>query len=488
MQGRFYIQVILPLKLGWEPWYCSSESIETGMRVRVSFAGKEYVAVTSRVTSVPGIPEEKVRPVVCVETGLDRISSEELALWRFIASYYLCTMGEVYRTAYPVGKQTVEARKPRKKASADENGSNGIDTEIDFNDRKPVLLLGGGRKSVYDAMVRRTLASGRDVLMIRPDAESLSYAQLRDLAKEVRSTSAKAQLIVGRRSSVFLPFAKLGLVIVDEEQDAFYKQNDPAPRFNARDVAVVLAKIHGADIVLGSSCPSLESLYNAVTGKYRLVELDGWKNGVGAAEVEVVDVTEEKRKRGMHEERSVKLEIAEEQVRSAGGKILEINSWEIRKSMKMKLERYSLVAVFHGEFLLSKDDYRADEKALQLFAALRDRCRGTLFVQTLDARHPVFRALQSATVSGACSELLAERAAFRLPPYTRQIDIVLKDRNEDRLARMEKAASAELGPLSQYFPKDAGLQDAKEALKEKVSDFCERHKYIGFIHLDVDPC
>src|SRR5690606_11962649 len=77
----------------------------------------------------------------------------------------------------------------------------------------------------------------------------------------------------GARSAIFLPFQDLGLIVVDEEHDPSFKQHDPAPRYHARDMAVVLARLHGAHLVLGSATPSLESLFNAHHGKYGHAEL-----------------------------------------------------------------------------------------------------------------------------------------------------------------------------------------------------------------------
>ena len=82
-----------------------------------------------------------------------------------------------------------------------------------------------------------------------------------------------ARGVIGARSSLFLPFSRLGLVIVDEEHESSYKQYDPAPRYNARDVAMVLARMHGAKTLLGSATPAVETFYKALSGKFGLVEL-----------------------------------------------------------------------------------------------------------------------------------------------------------------------------------------------------------------------
>lgn len=110
--------------------------------------------------------------------------------------------------------------------------------------------------------------------------------------------AAELPLVLGARSALFLPFRSLGLVIIDEEHDSSYKQQDPAPRYHARDSALMLARIHTAKVVLGSATPSIESSFNAFSGKYGLVEINERYGGIQLPEVVVVDLVEEtKRKR-----------------------------------------------------------------------------------------------------------------------------------------------------------------------------------------------
>ena len=101
------------------------------------------------------------------------------------------------------------------------------------------------------------------------------------------------QLVLGARSALFLPFSRLGLIIVDEEHDASYKQNEPAPRYHARDAAIVLARIHRAKVILGSATPSVESAFNAMQGKYALVRLNKRYTDVMLPVVEVADLKKE---------------------------------------------------------------------------------------------------------------------------------------------------------------------------------------------------
>ena len=108
MTGHEYISVILPLKLEWEPCYRTDGPVFIGERVRVLFANKEYLGVVSDTDIVPDIDTGKIRKINSVEREMERILPEEITLWRHVAEYYLCTVGEVYKAAYPYGKTTLE--------------------------------------------------------------------------------------------------------------------------------------------------------------------------------------------------------------------------------------------------------------------------------------------------------------------------------------------------------------------------------------------
>lgn len=110
---------------------------------------------------------------------------------------------------------------------------------------------------------------------------------------------APYRLVLGVRSSVFLPFQKLGLVIVDEEHESSYKQKEPSPRYNGRDAAIMLGKMFGAKIVLGSATPSFESYGNAMSGKYDLIQMNIRYGDVKMPELVFADMKEFRRKKLM---------------------------------------------------------------------------------------------------------------------------------------------------------------------------------------------
>ena len=155
-------------------------------------------------------------------------------------------------------------------------------------------VTGSGKTEIYVHLIARTLAEGRDVLVLVPEIVITSqlverlerifegrtttyHSRLTPLRRGETflrlASSTGGELIVGVRSAIFLPMKRPGLIVVDEEHDANYKQTDPTPRYNARDMAVVMSRIYDANVVLGSATPSLESLVNATSGKYAYVEL-----------------------------------------------------------------------------------------------------------------------------------------------------------------------------------------------------------------------
>jgi len=511
-----YIQVILPLRLQWEPWYSCSEEVAVGDRVRVRLAGKEYVAVVSSVGGSPDISSAKIQEVIAVEKNLERVSGDELGFWRFIADYYLCTLGEVYKYVYPQSRMATEERKsnrstPDVKQTPKEKRLKPTDKQdvkaiLDaLVDRKPVLYTGEAREAVYAELVRRTIADGRDVLVLRPDAAKPSYVRQRELSRAVRGASP--MLVEGHRSNIFLPWCKLGLVIVDEEQSPSYKQDSPAPRYNARDAAIALAARHGADVVLGSAAPSLESLYNSLSKRYSRVE--GCATGDEAAGLtSMIDVTAERRKNGMRGSLSIKLLDALAEAKAAESKVLILFPWasytdieiELREAFRDNRFRYgmvskasaeqlaksSLTVVMCADALLDKGDFRADEHAFNVLRYIQSRCGGELIIHGRDLSRPVFEAIAQGR-KDISNELLSERKTFGYPPFSRMVQIRITDANEARHAKMEHLLSQRLGGLQILLPKDRKLASSKKAIADKVAAFEAEYRYTGHISIDVDP-
>lgn len=400
-----YAQVVLPLA---QPPYTFSLdeglAVSVGDAVVVQFGSSRFY--TGIVWSIsdrrPDYP--RLKPILRRLYSKPLLTPAMQRLWEWMADYYICTLGEVMRTALPSlakpsatslqeleersitppteryvrlseGLQCEEAladysakhsrRAPRRCATLDKIGAiasarGGLDSWVprrlidaesehiaalerldlvhtEHRPTEPIRTLGdvllpklsdaqqralefihaahrdklvallhgvtgSGKTEIYIHLIAETLASGRDVVMLVPEIVITSQLVERlERIFEGRTTtyhsrltalrrgetflrlsgSSGGELIVGVRSSIFLPTHNLGLIIVDEEHDANYKQSDLAPRYNARDTAVYIAHACSAHVVLGSATPSLESYMNALAGKYAYVELsERWGNGV----------------------------------------------------------------------------------------------------------------------------------------------------------------------------------------------------------------
>lgn len=785
-----YISVIVPLKLEWEPVYALPEEAEgrhgeggedgrlrVGDLVKVRFAGKEYAAVVSGVGVSPTTSLDKVKPVT--ETlDLPGFPGEDIELWRKIAAYYMCTVGEVYKMVYQSVKMDAAIRKraaAKSEASLDGNAERtsagmehpetgtehrgagtehpetgtelpeasgqdadapGIrlttaqakaceDVKAAFREGRPALLqgvTGSGKTEIYVRLAQETLSRGKNVLYLVPEIalsrqleerlsghfggrvatwhSALTPSKKMDVLKTVEDRS-RPHLVLGTRSALFLPHRELGLVIIDEEHDSSYKQDSPAPRYNGRDVALMLAALHRSDILLGSATPSFESLYNCSCGRFRRVFLSERFHGEGNTEVIVIDTNAERKKRGMLGSISRKLiELLKKNLESGGqamilrerksyattvqcsecggiircphcnvslnlqksrGRLVcnhcgfvtawtghflhlrpdnskecdghlnafgagtekieeELNGifperriarldsdtsakagWQkqvlkdfadrkidilIGTQMLTKgfdFDNLNLVAVLQADSLLGQQDFRADEKALQLLEQFKGRCSrrgqdGVFVIQTAQPEHPVYRmlcgesgalpdgtgalpdgtestaqtpasagqAVQSQSIQGQGRQgqavqgqsvhgqsvhgqsihgqtaadyrlgLLEERRMFRYPPYTRIVNLVLKDPNPERLERfagtlslMLRGAGAVPGegvevtpPFApavdrindEYLriirislPKDRNLSANKAAIATILRNFSAERKYDSHITVDVDP-
>jgi len=639
MEGAQYIKVILPLKLAWEPCYRISEEVRSGMRVNVTFSGRKYTGVVSETGVVPEVEESRILPVNSVERHMEAIGENELALWRFMADYYLCTIGEVYKMAYPAVKtageevraraeerrelmkartvelyrkriQGLEERLAKKEAALagrhsakvaaeleagrdkivaelqgvkaklkelENGGAGGMDSfaalgmteervggregagETDsfaalgmtvirdvwagFAEGKTVLLQGGkSRIGVIKEAARAELAAGRDVLMLVPEISlskrlqaelkeafgdavmvfhsAESAGNRREVATVLRRND-RPRLVLGTRSALFLPFKALGLIIVEEEHDQAYKQ-DGTPRYGARDTAVMLGSIHGARVLLSSPTPSLESLYNCLTGRYLLVRTP---SGEGA--MEIVDTSVEARKNGMVGDFSRILIARIGETLKGGGKVLVLRPWgpfddleeqaegifpdhkdnisfsTVHEARRTELAGISLLALLNADSLIDKHDFRADEKAMQTLEQFRGRLDGHMLVQTRQGGHPLY-----SQGGDYALRLLEERKAFRFPPYSRMVDIIVRDGSQPRLTKLAGQLAAALrafapeGPFAPFrgrepepdvkvirimLPRDRHLPASKKEIAGIIGDFEQTCKYTGHITLDVDP-
>lgn len=173
-------------------------------------------------------------------------------------------------------------------------------------------VTASGKTEVYIKLIEEYLQQDKQVLFLLPEIALTTQLVQRlsayfgnqiavfhskynsnervEVYNHVLQNSDKAKVVLGVRSALFLPFSNLGLIVVDEEHEATYKQQDPAPRYHARDAAIVLAKFHDAKVLLGSATPSIESYYNAKSNKYGLIELFERFNNVVLPEIHLIDL------------------------------------------------------------------------------------------------------------------------------------------------------------------------------------------------------
>lgn len=258
------------------------------------------------------------RPLV--EVPLD-VVLERCASTRTIVRS-LCQKGlcEIYNKEMTRFSNTFDSVSPLPALSpAQENALDEIHKS--FLDKDITLLRGvtsSGKTEIYCHLIDFVLRKGEQTLFLVPEI-ALTTQLTRRLQKVFGdkvviyhskfSDSERVELwrkllhtreplvVLGARSSVFLPFAKLGLVIVDEEHESSYKQYDPAPRYNGRDAAIVLASLHGAKTLLGSATPTVETYYKARTGKFGLIELTERFGNASLPDITVVDMRAEHRRK-----------------------------------------------------------------------------------------------------------------------------------------------------------------------------------------------
>jgi primosomal protein N' (replication factor Y) len=184
-------------------------------------------------------------------------------------------------------------------------------------------VTGSGKTEIYVQLIQEQLDLGKQILFLLPEI-ALTTQLIQRLSAYfgdqigvyhskfnqnerveiwnhvLANDPNRYRIVLGARSSVFLPFRDLGLIIIDEEHESSFKQYDPSPRYNARDAAIVLAHYYGAKVLLGSATPAIETYYNAKQGKYGFVELHNRFGGIQLPEIFCADIKKERRQKSMH--------------------------------------------------------------------------------------------------------------------------------------------------------------------------------------------
>ena len=546
--------------------------------MRVEFAHKLYVGVVAECDVACELPEAQVLEVAEIADGLPEVSANELKLWQFVSEYYMCSIGEVYRAAYPkervrdeealcsraarlAERQRVANEKLREKLNrklerllrrkekAADNEKLGYEIEAVLKQLAELsgavgeadsgasvasgvragagvsragagvsraeagisgaersaraagtvqVIEGPCRTRTYRELIEEEFASkGGQVLVLAPSIAECELLR-RELAgaavlpcyntetgiatrREIiaAARSGKSCVIVSTRAGIWLPFSNLRLIIVERENDPYYKVQEPAPRLNARDTAIMLGQIHHSAVVLGGDALSLETSLNLACGKYLPLRTASLKSdltpesadGSSFAELlknidprdlldlqssgpRIIDISQERRKKGMAGAisrivlRTISRLSEVPKRPGAGGtdssndplQFILIRGWENEPELQATLERelpenlrknvtiksfaefkrspslpsFCVIVVLQADALVSREDFRADEKAVQLVAELNARCCKLLVQTEIPERFGSTR---------STADLLLERKSFNLPPYSRLIDI-----------------------------------------------------------------
>ena len=481
------VQVCVPLKLSWVPYYHSPSALSAGEVVEVPFGNRQYLGVVwsgigKQDDNTPTDRPSNILSVSKVRKDLPPLSPNELKLWEFVCSYYMCSPCELLRAARPLwfyrslGMLTsrrekllarLEKKRQELQSKHSEKVRSRLESECEALEKQSgdclikdcadslcskgysaTLVLGKDRSAEYAAAIREALGQGGQVLVLSPEANSCARMKntLQGLLEgsKVLSCSSEDSLgsnagllrdlyrgesvvVCATRAGVFLPLRRLSLIIIDNEQDAFYKNSDSSPHYNARDVAVVLASIWKCPVILGSNCPSLESLQNSRSGKYALV--GSIEKG---RECFVVDIAAERRKNGMIGVLSRKLL---ERIRRCKARVVLVRGWEkpsdIEQALsligpevevltyndfrKMPGHSEALIGILGADALFQKDDFRVDEKALQLLSELSSLGAEVVIQTQVPERFSSCRSLE---------DLLEERREFGYPPFSRLVDVI----------------------------------------------------------------
>ena len=343
------VDIILPLAIRDCYTYSVPDGLsipEPGTRVLVPLMKKEVRGVVLREHTEP-VDEafkDKIRPISSVVESAPPVSAQQLALWQWMSTYYMCSLGEVMAAALPAGVDKRLTNPPKRRRALLETYDGPIELMHDLSlsqaksaesietfwcKGKDIVLLHGvtssGKTDIYIHLIEAQLQAGKNVLYLVPeialttqlttrlqlifgDRLIVYHSRLTDAEREQRYnqiTNSKSQItnnfvVLGARSAIFLPIPDIGLVIMDEEHDPSYKQAEPNPRYHARAAAIMLAQIHHAKVLLGTATPSVESYYLAQKGVYGLVTLTERFGGVELPDIHLIDLRRQYERKEMY--------------------------------------------------------------------------------------------------------------------------------------------------------------------------------------------
>lgn len=316
-----YAKVVLGLPVDGPFDYSIPEGlqkqIKSGCRTWVNWRNQKKLAYVVEIAKKTNI--RQVKPIISAIDDSPILDENMLALTKQLSDYYCCSWGEAIETALPdgirKGKSLPAVIETDDKTLMDINLP--ANTQISEEDNFLVHDLDGLRRwDIYIGSIKETLNQGRSVIMLFPDKSAvlkaggiinariscpLSVLERKDpkeLQEWVRIRVAKAGVVIGSRSSIFAPVNNLGLVIIDEEQDYAYKQ-DQVPHYHPRVIAFMRIKLEKARLILGSTSPSLESFYLTKKGQIKYLHLQREKKNPEIKMVDTRDIAPSDRKRGM---------------------------------------------------------------------------------------------------------------------------------------------------------------------------------------------
>lgn len=294
---------------------CTPEQIDASL----TRAPKQRELFASAVQYFAERPEEK-----CIE----RVKLIAIACSTAQALSALVEKNALIAEEREVGRLSMDAEPTSERKELNEYQQKALEQIHEQFEQKDTVLLHGvtssGKTEIFIHLIDEMLKTGRQVLYLLPEIAlttqiisrlkrifgakiGIYHSRFSDSERvEVWHNIVNCeklesfQIVIGVRSALFLPFTNLGLIIVDEEHETSFKQYDPAPRYNARDASMVLARMHGAKLLLGTATPSVETYFNAVSGKYGLVELTRRHKDIALPRINIVNIREAKKKKQMH--------------------------------------------------------------------------------------------------------------------------------------------------------------------------------------------
>ncbi len=335
-QPILHIAVFAPIYHGFDylaPKDCVLENLKPGVRVWVPFGKRQMVGVLLAVKNTAQIAVDKIKPALEIIDDAPILPDSLLQLISWASDYYHHPIGEVYASALPTllrqGKPA-EFRKTKLRTKINErepqyttnltlnaHQQQAVDAvSASFNQFNTFLLhgvTGSGKTEVYLQIIEKTLAAQQQALVLVPEISltpqiverfqarfkvliGVLHSGLTDrerLDVWVKANNGEAAIIIGTRSAIFTPLLNPGIIIIDEEHDASFKQQEGF-RYSARDLAIVRARLEKIPVLLGSATPALESLHNALQNKFQLLQLPERVGNAVHPQYHIIDLRNQK--------------------------------------------------------------------------------------------------------------------------------------------------------------------------------------------------